>query len=52
MQRSRIYFNAVAGPGFPRLGGRANPKMGGANLLFGQIFLENCMKMKVIGSKG
>ena len=25
---------------------------GGANLLFGQIFPENCMKMKEIGAMG
>ena len=30
----------------------ANPKGWGANLLFGKIFLENCMKMKEIGPRG
>ena len=29
----------------------ANPKGWGANLLFGKIFLENCMKMKEIGPR-
>ena len=29
-----------------------NPQGGGANLLFGQIFLENCMKMKEVASGG
>ena len=36
---------AEADPGFPR-GGVANPKGGDASLLFGQIFPDNCMKMK------
>ena len=35
----------VADLGFPR-GGGANPQNGGTNLLFGQTFPENCMKMK------
>ena len=33
---------AVADPGFPRLSGGANPGDGGANLLFWQLFPENC----------
>ena len=39
----------VADPGFPR-GGRNHPtpKDGGANLLFGQIFPQNCMQIKDI----
>ena len=37
----------VANPGFP--GG--NPRGGCANLLFGQIFAENCMKMKEFGPR-
>ena len=49
-----LYFfsqpTAVADPGFPRRGG-ANPK-GGANLLFGQFFPENCMKMKKFWARG
>ena len=36
---------AVVDPGFPR-GGGTNPQGVGANLLFGQKFPENCMKMK------
>ena len=32
--------------------GYTNPKVGGANLLFGQIFTENCMKMKEIWPTG
>ena len=36
---------SVADPGFPR-GWGTNPQGGGANLLFGQKFPENCMKMK------
>ena len=42
---------AVADPGFPR-GGGANPKGGGAKLLFGQFFRENCMKMKKFWARG
>ena len=38
-------------PGFPR-GGGANPLSGGANLLFGQKFPKNCMKMKEFGPGG
>ena len=34
----------------PGNGGGANPR-GAASLLFGMIFAENCMKMKVIGQK-
>ena len=41
----------VADPGFSR-GEGANPKSGCKNLLFGQIFPENCMKMKEIGPRG
>ena len=37
---------------FPVGGGSANAQVGGANLLFGQIFPENCMKMKEIGPRG
>ena len=33
---------AVADPGFPRLSGGANPRDGGANLLFWPLFPENC----------
>ena len=33
-------------------GGRGNPQGQGANLSCGQIFLENCMKMKEIGPGG
>ena len=42
---------AVADLGFPR-GGGANPQGGGANLLFGQKFPENCMKMNKFGPRG
>ena len=42
---------AVADPEFPR-GGGANPQGGGANLLFGQKFPKNCMKMKEFGPRG
>ena len=42
---------SVADPGFPR-GGGANPQSGGANLLLGQKFPENCMKMKEFGPRG
>ena len=41
----------VADPGFPR-GGDTNLQSGGANLLFGQKFLENCVKMKEFGPRG
>ena len=34
------------------MGRGANPKGGDANLLFGQIFPEKCMKMKAIGPTG
>ena len=40
----------VAVPGGEGRG--ANPQDGGANLLFGQTFPENCMKMKEIGPRG
>ena len=40
--------SAVADPGFPR----GAPTLVGANLLFGIIFAENCMKMKKIGPRG
>ena len=33
-------------------GGSKIPEMGGTNLLFSQIFVKNCMKMKVIGLRG
>ena len=36
--------------GFPR--GGANPQGGGANLLSGQKFSKNCMKMKEFGLGG
>ena len=42
---------SVADPGFLR-GGGTNPKVGGANLLFGQFFPENCMKMKKFWARG
>ena len=32
--------------------GSANPRVGGANLLFGNIYAENLMKMKDIGARG
>ena len=32
--------------------GSANPRVGGANLLFGNIYAENSMKMKDIGPRG
>ena len=41
----------VADPEFPR-GGDTNSQSGGANLLFGQKFPENCMKMKEFGPRG
>ena len=40
----------VADPGFPREGGD-NPQGGGAYLIFGQKFPENCMKMKEFGPR-
>ena len=48
----RALLCSVAGPGLSRRGGRGgsvNSKGGGTNPLFGQIFLENCMK---IGGRG
>ena len=36
---------------FPDDGG-VNPQAGDANLLFGQIFPENCIKIKEIGPRG
>ena len=42
--------SAVVDPEFPR-GGGANPQNGGANLLIGQIFSQNCMKMKEFGPR-
>ena len=48
----RTLLCSVADPGLSRRGGRggsANSKGGGTNPLFGQIFLENCMK---IGGRG
>ena len=45
-----MYLNhimSVADPGFPG-GGDANSISWDENLLFGQIFPENCMKMKEI----
>ena len=41
----------MADPGFPR-GGGANSQGGGANLLFGQKFPQNCMEMKEFGPRG
>ena len=40
----------MADPGFP--GGGANSRRGLANLLFGIIFAENCMKIKKLDSVG
>ena len=37
---------------FPDGGGGANFQGGGANLLFGQIFTKNCMKMKEFEPRG
>ena len=45
---SKIYETGGGGGG----GGVANFKGGGKNLLFGQIFPENCMKMKEFGPRG
>ena len=39
-------------PKFFPSGGGTNPQGGGANLLFGQKFAENCMKMKEFGPRG
>ena len=44
-------FQAVADPGFLR-GLGAHPQGGGANLLFGQKFSENCMKIKEFVPRG
>ena len=41
---------SVADPEFARQG-VPTPKVGVENLLFGQIFPENCMKMKEIGPR-
>ena len=41
----------VANPGFPR-GEGANPQDRGANLLYGQNFPKNCMRMKEFGPRG
>ena len=46
-----MWSRPVADPGFPREGG-ANPQGGGANLLFGQKFPENCMKWKNLDPEG
>ena len=40
----------MADPGFPT--GGANPREGCENVLFGNIFAENCMKMREIGLRG
>ena len=37
---------SVAGPGFPRGGGRSNSKSGDTNPLFWKFFPENCMNLK------
>ena len=42
---TRVPFT-VADPGFPRV--NANPR-GGANLLFGRIYAQNCVKMEKNG---
>ena len=50
--RDTIHYGegmSVADPGFLRWG--PTPRGGSANLLFGKIFLENCMKMKEIGPR-
>ena len=41
---------SVADPGFPRRR-NSNSQGGEASLLFGQLFLKNCMKMKEIGAR-
>ena len=46
----KIWPARVADPRFPR-GGGANLQGGGANLLFGQKFPENCMNMKEFGPR-
>ena len=43
---------AEVDPGFPRWRGAPTAQGGGVNLLFGQNFPENCMKMKEIGPGG
>ena len=43
------HMQSVADPGFPRRGALYYLQGGGVNLLFGQIFPGNCMKMKEIG---
>ena len=42
-------YISVTDPGFPRWG---DQPQGGCHLLFGQLFYENCMKMKKMGLKG
>ena len=52
--RTQVIFfviYSVADLGFPRQGG-ANFQGGDANLLFGQLFPENCRKMKELGPTG
>ena len=44
-------YNSVVDSGFPIQEG-ANPKRRDTNLLFGQFFLENCIKMKEIDQRG
>ena len=44
----------MADSGFPRWwgGGAPTPDFWSKNLLFGKIFVENCMKMEEIGTRG
>ena len=39
-------------PGFARAGCHNPRERGCANLLFGKIFAENCMKLKEVGPRG
>ena len=48
MKRGKNCNRTVGDPGFPT--GGASPIVRGANLLFGKIYAENCVKMKEIGS--
>ena len=47
-----VRTKSSGGSRISQTGGGANFQGGGANLLFNQIFPENCMKMKEFGPRG
>ena len=50
-QKSKTYYQSVAGPGFPGYGA-PTIKVGVPNYYFAQFFPRNVMTIKIFGTKG